>query len=110
MKKNLTLCIGLTLLWSCSQKPQTSEIEQKIDSLINIMTIEEKVALIHAESSFTSGGVARLGIPHWVMSDGPHGVRKEHGTDYTPDKGVFDSLLRLQLDMKCLADRRDRFG
>jgi beta-glucosidase len=59
------------------------------------MTIEEKVAMIHSESSFASGGVARLGIPHWVMSDGPHGVRKEHGTDYVPDEGVQDSITYL---------------
>jgi beta-glucosidase len=70
-------------------------VEGKVDSLINLMTIEEKVAMIHSESSFASGGVARLGIPHWVMSDGPHGVRKEHGTDYVPDEGVQDSITYL---------------
>ena len=110
MKKFLTLCIGLALLWSCSQKPQTSEIEQKIDSLINIMTIEEKVALIHAESSFTSGGVARLGIPHWVMSDGPHGVRKEHGIDYTPDKGVFDSVTYMPVGVTLASTWNPQLG
>jgi beta-glucosidase len=46
------------------------------------MTIEEKVNMIHASSSFTSGGVERLGIPELTMSDGPHGVRLEHGRDY----------------------------
>ncbi len=52
---------------------------EKIDSLINLMTLDEKISMIHASSSFTSGGVARLGIPELVMSDGPHGVRHEHG-------------------------------
>jgi beta-glucosidase len=70
-------------------------VEARIDSLVSVMTIEEKVAMIHSESSFASGGVKRLGIPHWVMSDGPHGVRKEHGTDYTPDQGVADSVTYL---------------
>jgi beta-glucosidase len=59
------------------------------------MTLEEKVAMIHSESSFASGGVKRLGIPSWVMSDGPHGVRKEHGTDYVPDTNAQDSATYL---------------
>ena len=53
--------------------------EAKIDSLINFMTLDEKLNLIHASSSFTSGGVPRLEIPELVFSDGPHGVRHEHG-------------------------------
>ena len=53
--------------------------EEKIDSLIGQMTLEEKLGMIRASSSFTSGGVSRLDIPELVMSDGPHGVRHEHG-------------------------------
>lgn len=66
---------------ACSGSPEKKALsaEQKIDSLISLMTLEEKVTMIHASSSFTSGGVPRLGIPEWTMSDGPHGVRKEHG-------------------------------
>lgn len=81
------------LLSACGSKPKTTE--EKIDSLISLLTLEEKVAMIHSESSFASGGVERLGIPHWVMSDGPHGVRKEHGIDYTPDEGAADSITYL---------------
>ena len=68
-------------LAACSSRTENKPlpIEQKIDSLIAQMTLEEKVTMIHASSSFTSGGVPRLGIPEWTMSDGPHGVRKEHG-------------------------------
>lgn len=66
---------------ACTHSPEKKSLstEQKIDSLINLMTLEEKVTMIHASSSFTSGAVPRLGIPEWTMSDGPHGVRKEHG-------------------------------
>ena len=69
--------------------------DQKIDSLIALMTLEEKVSMIHGASSFATGSVPRLNIPAWIMSDGPHGVRKEHGTDYTPDEGVNDSCTYL---------------
>ncbi|MEM8908517.1 MAG: glycoside hydrolase family 3 N-terminal domain-containing protein, partial [Bacteroidota bacterium] len=74
----------------------------KIDSLIRQMTIEEKVAMIHASSSFTSGGVERLGIPELIMSDGPHGVRHEHGRDWEKDQNVADSSTYLPVGT-CLA-------
>ncbi|MDQ6757326.1 MAG: glycoside hydrolase family 3 C-terminal domain-containing protein [Bacteroidota bacterium] len=57
--------------------------ETKINALINQMTLEEKVSMIHANTTFTSGGVKRLGIPELVMSDGPHAVRFDTGT-YLP--------------------------
>ncbi|GAB3290810.1 glycoside hydrolase family 3 C-terminal domain-containing protein [Hymenobacter tenuis] len=65
--------------------------EAKIDQLLKKLTLEEKIAMIHANSSFTSGGVKRLGIPEITTSDGPHGVRPEHGRDWTLDEGVNDS-------------------
>ncbi len=102
MSKRLTKLIpalvGIIIFYSCSTSEKvatTDRVESRIDSLISAMTIAEKVAMIHSESSFTSGGVARLGIPSWKMSDGPHGVRKEHGTDYAPDEGVADSVTYL---------------
>ena len=45
------------------------------------MTLEEKVAMCHAQSKFSSPGVARLGLPEVWMSDGPHGVRAEFQWD-----------------------------
>ena len=41
------------------------------------MTLEEKIAIIHAQSKFSSPGVARLGIPELWTTDGPHGIRPE---------------------------------
>ncbi len=54
--------------------------EVKITKLIKQMTLQEKVGMIHANSSFRSAGVKRLGIPELTTSDGPHGVRLELGT------------------------------
>lgn len=55
----------------------TQPIETRIDDALGRLTLEEKVALTHAQSKFSSPGVARLGIPEFWMTDGPHGIRPE---------------------------------
>jgi len=92
------------VLFSCQQpEKQTSTIEEKIDSLLSKMTLEEKVGMIHANSSFTTAGVEHLGIPEWVMSDGPHGVRKEHGRDWVVDNDADDSATYLPVGVALAA-------
>jgi beta-glucosidase len=115
MKRLFLPVIIFTLLTvlSCSQKEQmTASIgpEAKIDSLINQMSLEEKVGMIHASSSFTSGGIKRLGIPEWTMSDGPHGVRKEHGRDWMPDENAEDSVTYLPVGITLAATWNPELG
>jgi len=74
----------------------------RINALISKLTLDEKVNMIHASSSFTSGGVPRLGIPEMITSDGPHGVRPEHGRDWNLDNNIPDSSTYLPTGV-CLA-------
>lgn len=56
-------------------------VEAEIEALLSQLTLQEKVALCHAQSKFSTRGVPRLGIPEVWMSDGPHGVRGEINWD-----------------------------
>ena len=57
--------------------PISHQYDVEIDSLIDIMTLEEKIGMLHGTSMFTTAGVERLGIPELKMADGPLGVREE---------------------------------
>ncbi|HEY5079600.1 MAG TPA: glycoside hydrolase family 3 C-terminal domain-containing protein [Opitutaceae bacterium] len=60
-------------------------IEARIDDLLPRLTLEEKIAIVHANGMFRSGGVERLGIPYLWMDDGPQGVREDVGLNsWTP--------------------------
>lgn len=102
----LSLLIGLVVISEnvqCQLVQTDIEIYKKIDIQIKQMSLEEKVGMLHGNSSFTSAGVERLGIPELTMSDGPHGVRLEHGKDWSSDNDhVFDSGVYLPTGV-CLA-------
>src|SRR6201996_4291632 len=98
-----SLIICLTAFKVNAQNKYTdAEIAVKVDNLVKKMTLQEKVNMIHGNSSFTSAGVPRLGIPEFVMSDGPHGVRVEHGRTYEEQKNVQDAGTYLPTGV-CLA-------
>ena len=69
------------LLTAFSRKPvyldDTRPLEARVEDALSRMTLEEKVALLHAQSKFSSAGVRRLGIPELWCTDGPHGIRPE---------------------------------
>ena len=104
MRTQILLVFFLLALGQAQAQESGKErtVDAKINALISKMTVEEKVNMIHGSSSFTSGAVPRLGIPELTTSDGPHGVRVEHGRDWTPDKNVYDSGTYLPTGV-CLA-------
>ena len=55
------------------------------------MTLEEKVAMVHANTLFSSAGVKRLGIPDLVCDDGPLGVREDVLAHWQPARLTTDS-------------------
>ncbi len=90
---------------SCGTKHQNmsqDKTEARIDSIIQLMTLEEKITMIHGASIFKSGEVSRLGIPALVMSDGPHGVRPEQSFAGSPIQPGEDAATYLPTGI-CLA-------
>ena len=57
-------------------------IDARIDDLLPRLTVEEKISMVHAESTFSVAGVSRLGIPKLWTDDGPMGVREEVGEGF----------------------------
>ena len=69
-------------------------IEARVEDALSKMTLEEKVAMLHAQSKFSSPGVPRLGIPEFWTTDGPHGIRPEVKWDEWDQAGwTNDSII-----------------
>lgn len=49
----------------------------KINDIIKQMTLEEKASLCSGEDFWHTKSVDRLGVPSSMVSDGPHGLRKQ---------------------------------
>jgi len=73
--------IHCSLFTAVAQTPtyldESKPLEQRIDDALSRMTLDEKIAVIHAQSKFSSPGVKRLGFPDLWTDDGPHGVRPD---------------------------------
>ncbi len=75
----------------------------RIEDALSRMTLDEKLAMVHAQSKFSTRGCPRLGIPEVWMSDGPHGVRMEFDWDEWHAAGWTNDSCTAMPALTCLA-------
>ena len=78
-------------------------IETRIEDALSRMTLREKIAVVHAQSKFSSPGVPRLGIPEVWTTDGPHGIRPEVLWDEWNQAGWSNDSCMAFPALTCLA-------
>ena len=83
-------------------------LEERVEDALSRMTLEEKVAMLHAQSKFSSAGVPRLGIPEVWCTDGPHGIRPEVLWDEWDQAGWTNDSCTAFPALSCLAATWDR--
>ncbi len=90
----------ISLIVACTgnenvHKSSLLDYDKSIDDIINQMTLEEKIDMLHAKHMFVSAGVERLGIADIKYTDGPFGIREELQPDswspigWETDKATF---------------------
>ena len=72
---------------------------EKIRELVSKMTLEEKAAMCSGADFWHTETVERLGIPASMVSDGPHGLRKQD--DKADHLGVNESIKAVCFPAGC---------
>ena len=109
MNKILFSTLSLMMTTSLQAQPlpkyldETIPVEQRIDDALSRMTLDEKIAVIHAQSKFSSPGVKRLGFPDFWTDDGPHGVRPDVLWDEWEQAGQSNDSCVAFPALTCLA-------
>lgn len=69
------------------------DLQEYTEELLQQLTLEEKIGMIHGAQLFQTAGVERLGIPPLKMSDGPMGVRQEFLPSQWKTVGLSDDFV-----------------
>ena len=70
-----------------------------IKTLVSQMTLEEKAGLCSGDDFWHTKAVDRLGVPRTMVSDGPHGLRKQD--DRADHLGINDSIKAVCFPAAC---------
>ncbi|MFP9098305.1 glycoside hydrolase family 3 C-terminal domain-containing protein [Flavobacterium sp. RHBU_24] len=109
----LKKCIAVAAIFfaaaavNAQEKPvyldDSKPLNLRVEDALQRMTLEEKIAFIHAQSKFSAPGVPRLGIPEVWTTDGPHGIRPEVKWDEWDQAGWTNDRCTAFPALTCLA-------
>lgn len=103
--KRLAAFMLICMVVSCTGNEKNVDIQnyrevslafdKEIQQIIDELTLEEKVAMLHGNGKFFSAGIERFGIPEVQYTDGPLGIREEiergswNPAGWTTDSATF---------------------
>ncbi len=106
-KRIITAVCALVAIAASAQQPiyldSSKPVEQRVEDALRRMTLDEKIAVIHAQSKFSSPGIKRLGFPDFWTDDGPHGVRPDVLWDQWEQAGQSNDSCVAFPALTCLA-------
>lgn len=77
-----------------------NNVPEKMNNMIGLMSPSQKVAQLTGKTLFAMADDEVLGIPGWLMSDGPHGVHRQGYTSFPTGiamAALWDRQLLLRL-------------
>ena len=74
-------------------------MERDVKAIVKQMTLEEKAGMCSGKDFWHLKGVERLGIPEVMVSDGPHGLRKQ--AEEADHLGINDSIKAVCFPTAC---------
>ena len=110
MKKSISILCALLFAVGTTRAQErpvyqdaSRSVEERVEDALSRMTLREKIAMLHAQSKFSSPGVPRLGIPEIWTTDGPHGIRPEVLWDEWNQAGWSNDSCTAFPALTCLA-------
>ena len=106
------ICIFSLQAFAQSNSPVPDDVDRRVQSIIDKMTIEEKIDMLGGEDNMYTHALPRLGVPRLKMADGPIGVRN-YGPSTAMAAGVslaatWDPALAERVGLQIGRDARAR--
>ena len=74
-------------------------MERNVKKIVSQMTLEEKAGMCSGKDFWHLKSVERLGIPEVMVSDGPHGLRKQ--AENADHLGINESIKAVCFPTAC---------